>query len=165
MSYTQIKGNQILDNDLTTDDIQDGTINRSDINIISSTGLITDLRTSTGLLMTYTGGFPGTGTVTISTDPIAAANTHRGLDQLVHSISENSYYEINRSQGKITSEIWWTDSGKTIKIREVDYSYTGNNISSTVTKQYDISGTLLETYTETYNRTGTTVNSIDGVLI
>jgi hypothetical protein len=166
MSYTQVKGNQILDNDITTNDIQDGTIVRSDINITSSTGLITNLRTSTGISMTYTGGFPGTGTVTISLDSSTGGITaiaHRGLDQLVHVIAETSYYEINRSEGRISSEIWWTDSGKTLKIREIDYTYSGINISSTATKQYDGAGNVVETYTETYNRTGNTITSIDGV--
>ena len=165
---TQITGSQILDNDITTDDIQDGTIVRANINIISSTGLITDIQTSTGLKQTYTGGFPGTGTVTIALDESVAGLTipgHRLLDQLVHIISENSYYEITRSGGKISSEIYWTNSGKTKKIREIDYSYSGINISSTVTKQYDSLGSVAETYTEIYNRTGNTINSVDGVLI
>lgn len=168
MSYTQVKGNQILDNDITTDDIQDSTVVRADINITSSTGLITNLQTSTGLKQTYTGGFPGTGTVTIALDESVAGLTipgHRLLDQLVHAIVETNYYEISRAQGKITSEIWWTSSDKTRKVREIDYTYSGNNISSTITKQYDSLGSVVETYTETYNRTGNTVNSIDGVLV
>ena len=91
-------------------------------------------------------------------------NSHKGLDHLIHNIAETSYLEITRTAGRVTSEIWWTNNSKILKIREITYSYITAFISSVVYKQYDPSGTLLETYTETYNRTGPFVTSIDGVL-
>ena len=88
---------------------------------------------------------------------------HKYLDQLVHGIYENNFYEITRSSGKVVNETWWTDDNKTIKIREADYTYTANKISQIVYKQYNVLGVLVETYTENINRSGNTIISIDGV--
>ena len=94
-----------------------------------------------------------------------SANQHRSLDQLVHLISENSYYERNYSSGKLNSEIWWIDVSKTTKIREIIRTYTGWRVSQKVTKQYNISGSLVETFTETISRDCIErVTSVTGVL-
>ena len=89
---------------------------------------------------------------------------HRGLDQLTHIISEDSYTEIIRSYGKVLNVTIWTDNSKTTKIREVDLSRTSGKVSQIITKQYDVIGTLIETYTETITRTNGRITSIDGVL-
>ena len=168
MSQTAIRGTQIIDGTIESIDIEDGGIWREDLNT-TSTGkaTITQVAAGSGISIESTGVDPGTGLVTISLNSSTGGITttqHRLLDQLVHAIVETNYYEISRAQGKITSEIWWTSSGKTRKVREIDYTYSGNNISSTITKQYDSLGSVVETYTETYNRTGNTITSIDGVL-
>lgn len=85
---------------------------------------------------------------------------HAGVDQLVHNVSENAYMEVTRSGGLITSEVYWTDSGKTQKIREYIYTRSGNLISQIVIKQYDSSGILAETETRNYNRSGGFITSI-----
>jgi hypothetical protein len=90
--------------------------------------------------------------------------THRALDQLVHGIAENSYTETETTSGKITAVRTYTNSGKTLKIREEDYTYTGNKVTTVVTKQYDAAGDLAETYTETIAYTGAVVDTITGVL-
>jgi len=89
---------------------------------------------------------------------------HRIIDELIHNICENSFYEITRVTGKVSTVIWWQSVSKLKKIREVIYSRTGNLMSSIVTKQYDTDGGLLETYTETISRTGSLINNITGVL-
>jgi hypothetical protein len=91
-------------------------------------------------------------------------STHRALDQLVHEIAETSYTEVVETAGKVTAVIVWTDSGKTTKIREEEYTYTGGQVTTIVTKQYDGTGTLVETYTETVTYSGGKVQSISGVL-
>jgi hypothetical protein len=92
--------------------------------------------------------------------------SHRILDQLVHSIAEDSFEELSYTGSKVDSIIVYTDSGKTTKIREELYTYSGNKVSTVVTKQYDVSGVLIvgETMTETFTYTGSTVTSIDRVM-
>lgn len=93
--------------------------------------------------------------------------SHRVLDQLVHEVAESSFTEVVYSGNRVTDVIIWTDSGKTQKIREESYTYTGNKVTTVVTKQYDGSGTLIPgtgTYTETITYSGARVDSITGVL-
>ena len=165
-----ITGEQIADESIEGRDIKDGSITLDDINI-SSTGkaLVTRIVAGSDISIESTGVDSGTGVVTInfnsSTGTITVAQ-HRNLDQLVHTVVEDSYYEIVRSAGKITHEIWWETSAKLKKIREIAYTYSGNLISQAVTTQYDSAGNIAtgETYTETYNRTGGSIVSIDGVI-
>jgi len=93
------------------------------------------------------------------------AATHKILDQLVHEIAENNYTEITRVSNRVTNVTIWTTSGKTIKIREFEITRDGNNkVQSIVTKQYNSSGVLVETYTQTITRTSGKVTSISGVM-
>lgn len=92
------------------------------------------------------------------------STTHRQEDQLVHDIAEGSYTEYVYSGAQVTDIIIWTDSGKTTKIRETNITYTGNKPTTIVNKQYDGTGTLAETYTETIGYTGNQVTSVTGVL-
>lgn len=88
---------------------------------------------------------------------------HRSLDQLVHLIAETSYEELEYTGNRVDAVRIWTDSGKTVKIREEELTYTGNKVTQIVTKQYN-AGVLVETLTETLNYTGNTLNYIDKVL-
>lgn len=85
------------------------------------------------------------------------------MESLSANIAQNSYYEAVRSSGLISTETWWTNSGKTQKIREITYTRTANLVTSIVTRQYNTSGTLVRTYTETVTRTAGLVTSIAGV--
>lgn len=91
---------------------------------------------------------------------------HRTLDQLVHGIAEDSYEELSYTGSRVDSIIVYTDSGKTVKIREEQYTYVGNKVNTVVTKQYDGSGVLIvgETMTETYTYSGSAVANIDRVM-
>ena len=94
------------------------------------------------------------------------ASSHRVLDQLVHDISEDSYEEFTYSAGKITNVTVWTDSGKTVKIREQSITYAGNKVSTIVSKQYDGSGTIIvgETETETFAYSGNEISDVTRVM-
>jgi hypothetical protein len=105
---------------------------------------------------------PNSGTIKLL--DILNAARHRSLDQLVHNIADTSYEEYTYTSGKLTNLTIWTDNGKTIKIREYDYTYTGNKVNTIVTKQYDGTGTLVETLTDTYTYSGNNVANIDRVL-
>ena len=89
---------------------------------------------------------------------------HRGLDQLVHRIAETSFEEITRSGNLVTDVIVWVDNSKLVKIRETNITYTGNQATTVVTKQYDGLGVLVETLTETLSYTGNNLDDIDRVL-
>ena len=89
---------------------------------------------------------------------------HRGLDQLVHPIAENSYTEIERTGSRVDAIRTYTSAAKTLKIREQEFTYTGNQVTTITTKQYDGAGVLVETYTETLSYTGAQVDDITGVL-
>lgn len=88
---------------------------------------------------------------------------HEALDTLVHDLSENYYLEVVRTSGRVTDIITWTDSGKTLKVREANITRTSGIVSQIVEKQYDGTGSLKYTMTYTVNRTGNQVSSIDAV--
>lgn len=90
--------------------------------------------------------------------------THRDVDQLVHSIAENSFLEVVRVGGKVSEVNQWTDATKTIPIRRTFLTYTGGQVSSFIVRQYDSAGSLVETLTSAVNRTGGKVSSVSSVL-
>lgn len=165
---TGITGDQVQDGTLTGEDLEDGTVYRQDLNT-TSTGkaVVRKVLTSSGLTISYTGVDAGTGDIVIAlTSTGLTPAIHRSLDQLVHNIAETSYYTITRSGAQISKETWWTNSGKTTKIREIDYTYSGAFVSQIITKQYDASGNLIvgETLTETITRAGVNISSVASVL-
>lgn len=105
------------------------------------------------------GGF----TVPIGGSGITPAQ-HQALDQLVHLVAETSYLEVTRTAGRVSDVTYWTDSGKTTKVRETNITRTAGQVSSVVVKQYDGTGTLAQTLTGTVTRTSGQVSSIDWVL-
>jgi hypothetical protein len=90
-----------------------------------------------------------------------APGEHRLIDELTHNLDESYYWENTYDAAhRVTDSIIWTDSGKTLKIREYNYSYSGGKISQAVTKQYNSVGTLVETLTETFSWSGPEVSNI-----
>jgi len=87
--------------------------------------------------------------------------THRTLDQLVHNIAEDSWEEVTYSGIRPTSIIVWTDSGKTLKIREEEYVWNANKIDTITITQYDSDGLEEERIVETYTYSGMRVIEID----
>lgn len=86
---------------------------------------------------------------------------HRLIDQWVHfDLDENCYYEVTYFIGsRVQDEIWWTDVGKTQKIREINYTYTGFRVTQETRKSYDGAGVLVETLVIAYTYTGTRITS------
>ena len=103
-------------------------------------------------------------------DPRAASGissiTHRTLDQLVHEISETSYDQYVYTGNRVDAIVTWTTALMVTKIREQIFTYTGNLVSTVVTKQYDGLGVILtgETMTETFAYTGNKVTSVTRTL-
>jgi hypothetical protein len=70
---------------------------------------------------------------------------HENLDTLTHQLVEDSFDEVVRNtKGRIIRVTTWTDSGKTLKIREALIDRVCGRISTLTTIQYNSSGT--ETY-------------------
>ena len=97
---------------------------------------------------------PTNGEVNLS-ELLKTAN-HKGLNELVHDIAEPSYYEATHDvlfNWRKQSEIWWTNSSKTTKIREILYTYDGIVIwkyASIVINQYN-GATITDTITGVVN--------------
>lgn len=91
--------------------------------------------------------------------------SHNDLDQLVHDVAETAHEEINYSGNQLDSIIIWTDSGKTIKIREWLFTYMNNRINTEIIKQYDVLGVLItgQTLTGTYTYVGNNIDNIEWV--
>lgn len=87
---------------------------------------------------------------------------HENLDTLVHAISEPTFEEYTYASGKVTDIVVWTDAGKTTKVREYNFTYTGNKVTQIVTTQYNGSGSPVsgQTMTETISYSGNVVSSI-----
>lgn len=85
---------------------------------------------------------------------------HEALDTLVHEIDETSFDEVTYSGNKAMSYIVWTSAAKTLKIREEQYTYSGNKVSQVVTTQYDGVGAVEMTMAETYTYSGSKVTSV-----
>ena len=156
MTRTQITGDQIWDGTISSDDIGDGQVCRQDLNV-TSTGkaVIRKVLPGDSIRIEYTGVDIGTGDVTIHFNSSTGGITqeqHRNLDQLVHQLAENFYYEVTWAGPRVIAEVWWTNMNKEKKIRSIDYVYSGNKISQSVTKQYDVNGNAVvgETLVETY---------------
>jgi hypothetical protein len=88
---------------------------------------------------------------------------HEDLDTLVHNLSEDMYEEFIYTGARVDDIIVWTDSGKTTKVRETNFTYSANKVSTEVIKQYDSGGSLKKTLTGTYNYTGNQLDYIDWV--
>jgi hypothetical protein len=85
---------------------------------------------------------------------------HEVLDTLVHDLSETSYLEVTRTSGQVSDVTVWTNSGKTIKVREALVTRSAGQASVIVDKQYNGAGTLVQTLTHTITRSAGQVASI-----
>lgn len=64
-------------------------------------------------------------------------NEHLVLDTLIHHIIEDCHIQLTRTSGKITNITYWTDSGETTKIREINITRTSGKVSQIEVIQYD----------------------------
>jgi hypothetical protein len=84
--------------------------------------------------------------------------SHRALKQLIHYLDsgpDSSAYKEATPTGSAfpTAIIWWTNSGKTVKIAEKLITWSGAFPTAIVWKVYD-GASLVETITDTYDYTG-----------
>ena len=83
---------------------------------------------------------------------------HETLDTLVHSVEENSYEEVIYfgTPARISNVITWTDVGKSTKIREQTYTYSGIRVFEIIESQFDALGDILYAVTESISYMGQT---------
>lgn len=111
-----------------------------------------------------TDGTPsGTNRYVTNGDTRLTQTYHDGLYTLVHNLAQNYYEEVTRTAGLITNVTCWQTSAKLLKVREVSIARTGGLVDTVVDKQYNASGVLIQTLTQTYNRTSGLITSIDAV--
>lgn len=72
-----------------------------------------------------------------------------------------SFEEYVFTGEQLDAVIVWTDSGKTQKIREELFTYSGDQIDTITTKQYDTAGALFRTQTEPFSFTGDLLDNVD----
>ena len=90
---------------------------------------------------------------------------HRQLDSLLHNLVEDVYYEIIRTNGKVSNVKIWDNPTKSKIIREFFYTRTNGKVSSINVKQYDNDNIVVEEYNFTINRLNGKIESINGDLV
>lgn len=86
---------------------------------------------------------------------------HENVDSLVHNLSETCYTELTRDgSNRVTDVVVWTTPSKVTKVREMNITRTSGRVSQVVLKQYDSSGTLVQTLTKVIARSGGRVSTI-----
>jgi hypothetical protein len=76
-----------------------------------------------------------------------------------------AFVEYTRSGNQINTVTYWTDNSKTQKILEQSFVRSGGIVTEIETDQYDENGTLKETFSETFTRTGGQITSQDNTLV
>lgn len=105
----------------------------------------------------------GAGTVTVISGSVITTisgsgidlPTHENIDSLVHGISEDTYSEIIRNANNEVIEVnlYQSFGGPLVRKTEITRDLTGT-VTSTVERQYDSSGTLIQSLTTTLVRDG-----------
>lgn len=90
---------------------------------------------------------------------------HENLDTLTHLLAESCYEEPTYTDGQVSALTWWTNSGKTTKVREEVYTRSAGQVSQIVIRQFDGAGTLVtaQTITKTVARSNGRIASITWV--
>jgi hypothetical protein len=100
-----------------------------------------------------------TETITTSEPP------HEDIDSLVHNLAETSYEEYLYSGNNVYNITIWSNTSKTLKIREHQYTYTGNQVTQSVDIQYNSAGTEIQRLTNNFSYSGNRVVSASAVEI
>jgi len=82
---------------------------------------------------------------------------HEDLDTLTHELVEDSVTDFVYSGSRVTGTTVWTNVGRTTKIRETAFTYTGARLTQSVTTQYNGAGASLYTLTKDFSYTGSNV--------
>ena len=86
---------------------------------------------------------------------VLSLEDHENIDSLVHNISEDTYSEVIRDGNNRVSEVNQYQYNGGPLVRRVEISRDGaGQVLSTVERQYDASGTLIQSLTTTVARDG-----------
>jgi len=146
---------QIISYDSATKDFKPKTADQVKVSSNDTLAGYLNGKITAGSNITLTENLDG-GNENLEISAVVDQDEHRGLDQLVHGIAEDSYEEFTYSGSKVTNITVWTDSGKTVKIRETEITYEGSRVDTVVTKHYDAAGVIIvgETMTEIFSYDG-----------
>jgi len=88
---------------------------------------------------------------------------HEALDTLVHNLSETNYQESVYSGSSLVSQTVYTTSAKTLKIRESTFTYAAGKLATSIVRQYNGAGSVVQTLTSTFTYSGGKLDNIDVV--
>lgn len=89
---------------------------------------------------------------------------HEALDTLAHdTVPEDLFEEYVYTALRVTGVITWSDITKTLKLRELQVSYTGARVTQAVSIAYDALGVEIYRLTDTYTYTGARLTSVTRV--
>lgn len=92
---------------------------------------------------------------TVVSGTILSVEEHENIDSLVHNISEDTYSEVIRDGSNRVTEVnqYQYNGGPLVRRVEINRDVSGQ-VLSTVERQYDAAGTLIQSLTTTVSRDG-----------
>lgn len=75
---------------------------------------------------------------------------HDARDTLVHAIAESSDVELAYVDGQLERSTTWTSAARVTRIRETVFTYVDGDLTESVTRQYDASGSVVSTLTSAF---------------
>ena len=86
---------------------------------------------------------------------ILSLEDHENIDSLVHNISEDTYSEVIRDSNNRVTQVsqYQYLGGPLVRKVEINRDMVGQ-VTSTIERQYDVSGTLIQSLTTTVSRDG-----------
>jgi hypothetical protein len=92
---------------------------------------------------------------TLVSGTVLSLEDHENIDSLVHNISEDTHSEVIRDSNNRVSEVnqYQYDGGPLVRRVEINRDGAGQ-VTSTVERQYDGAGTLIQSLTTTVSRDG-----------
>ena len=76
---------------------------------------------------------------------------HDARDTLVHAIAESSDVELAYDvDGQLERSTTWTSAARVTRIRETVFTYVDGDLTESVTRQYDASGSVVSTLTSAF---------------
>lgn len=91
---------------------------------------------------------------------LAGVTVPDALDSLAKNIAEDSFDEVVRTGGRITSVITWETPAKIKRIREVAITYEAGRAKVVTEEQYNAGGALKRTLTSTATYSGGLLASV-----
>jgi len=158
-------------------------VSERELNDFFNTVVITGTDTDTDVVQTFADFFPGQGLIIAGSGVVVATGVnfveisstasgsgityeeHEAIDSLVHNLNRTGVTELTRNaQGQVIEVDFRTAPVTGTLIRSASITRdTSNRVTVYVENQHDETGTIIQTLTNTVNRTGGKVTSVTTV--